>query len=627
MPEQDNSESFAARTRWWSARGFGSVAAHSATRRAPPSECILLSGAQLLASPDRQSMMSRRTLPNARVTALVFGIVPCALGVGLGQYLRWSGAVWLTDAGGFWPIFCLIASLLSGLYLLLTRVYERTPRISAWLMLTWSWLYVPFWLTAVELPRTSALIAGDGRVLIVGDVVRPGGERAWLFAGRGRNRIIRSVEGTATINAVDVQYKFAPSYIASCRDEDDLSRPLVDALTAALATEATKPRSSRIAVFEAKDAQSQFLAGVCRAVMGSESPCPLKLTITPNPAATPPGGLWSKHFSEQEAIDGRHLPTLINLLTQDDARLTRKDAVYTLFMELAVTGADLAKVARTPHLLDDREFDALIGRILAAPDAGNEALSLYAWVTRLNPEQRGALRARAFREAGLASLIKQHGPGRITDSELGDLSNRLRHEFTASPDVAILALEAFGERLPPNLQASAVDGVARGNASQALAALRHLDVASPLRAVLVKKVIGEAGLKDLEGKLSQGKLEELLTPAEARAVVASIIAKAGSSREWLDFAMRVVPARVMTAVERKVIVDELMFSSLKSALEFVSANRQFLDASDVSDVTRDYARTIAPDFCLHLTHRNANRHTEYFSEAQLEIFRKCAQVK
>ena len=83
----------------------------------------------------------------------------------------------------------------------------------------------------------------------------------------------------------------------------------------------------------------------------------------------------------------------------------------------------------------------------------------------------------------------------------------------------------------------------------------------------------------------------------------------------------------MTSSERKAIVNELMFASTKSALEFVSENRQYLEASDVSDVTTDYTKTIARDMCLHLTHRNTNRGFEYFSPAQVQIFRECAQGK
>lgn len=571
--------------------------------------------------------MGQSGRPNPRVFATVFGVLPCLLGVGLGQYLRWNGTVWLTDAGGFWPIFCCVASVLALTYLALTTVYDKTVRAAAWLMLAWTWLYVPFWLTAVALPKFSAVVGSDGRVYIVSDWMRPDSSRVWLFAGRGSNKVVRNVEGSATINAVDVSYKFANAYIASCGNDEDIARPLVDSLTAALTTEIGKSRSLRLPLFESKIAQSQFLTGVCHDTWGSKSPCPVKLTIAPNSAATLPGGLWSKHFTEQEAIDERYLPALLNLLTQDNSRLVRKNEVYGLFMELAESATDLAKLAGKPQQLDDAQLDAVIKRILLSPQAGNEALSLYKSVSRLTQEQREALRAKALNEADIASIIKQYGAGRITDSELAQLARRMRPEFGKNPDLAIQTLEAFGERLPQDLRTSAVEGVVGAGASHALSALRHLDFSSPLRSVLLRKIIAEASLKDLDGISSRGKFEELLTPAEARSLIASIIAKAHASKDWLDFAVRVLPARAMTADERKAIIDELMFVSNKSALEFVSENRQYLDASEVSSVTRDYARTVVPDFCLHLTHRNLNRQIDYFSDAQIEIFRKCAQKK
>lgn len=565
--------------------------------------------------------------PNALLMALVFGVLPCALGVGFGQYLRWRGVVWLTDIGSFWPLFCFATSLAAAVYLVLTKVYDGTLRTSAWLMLTWTWFYFPFWLTAVEVPKTSAVIGTDGRVSIVSETVRADASRAWLFAGRGGSKIIRNAEGTATINAVDVQYKFAPSHIASCGDEEDLSQPVLSAMTAALATEVAKPRSLRVSLFESKDAREQFLASVCRTVAGSKTPCPLKMTILPSAAATAPGGLWSKHFTESEAIDEGHIPTLITLLTQDNSRLAQKDTVYSRFMELAKTSSELVKVALKPHVLDDDQFSALIRRIIDQPDGGNDALSLYTSVTRLTPEQREALRGKAFQEAGIAHIIRQYGPGRISDSELAQLATRLRAETATNAEAAILMLEAFGPRLPLDLQTSSVDSIARSHASHALSALRYLEPTSPLRAVLLQKVIAEATQKDLDAKLSKGKLEELLAPSEARSVIASVVGKTGSSSEWVEFAARGIPARAMTAEERKRVIDELMFSSPRLALEFVSENRQHLAPSDVLDVTRDYARTIAADHCLHLTHRNANRQIDYFSDAQIKIFQACADAK
>ena len=182
----------------------------------------------------------------------------------------------------------------------------------------------------------------------------------------------------------------------------------------------------------------------------------------------------------------------------------------------------------------------------------------------------------------------------------------------------------------PNATAEdAVKVIVKARASYALSALRHLNFSPSLRQTLVKKVIADADLDDLgSAKLSRENLEEVLSPVEARALIARLVGKSGSSKEWLELAVRLVPIRAMTTPERKaIVVNELMFASTKSALEFVSDNLQYLEASDVRDVTTDYTKTIARDMCLHLTHRNTNRGFEYFSQAQVQIFRECALGK
>ena len=127
--------------------------------------------------------------------------------------------------------------------------------------------------------------------------------------------------------------------------------------------------------------------------------------------------------------------------------------------------------------------------------------------------------------------------------------------------------------------------------------------------------------------LSREALEDLLTPAEMRALIATLIRRSETSAKWLGFAVRVLPVRAMTPLERKALLNGLLFESTKSALEFASEQRHYLEAEDVNDVTYDYTKTITPDFCLHLSHRNKNRKTDYFSEGQLQIFRDCAQPK
>src|SRR5882672_3019217 len=157
-------------------------------------------------------MESSSTRPNAMLKATAFGIIPCILGIGIGQYLRWSGTIWLTDAGGFWPVVCLGASLATFIKLSVTPVRDRTLHFWAWLVITWTWLYFPFWLTAAEIPQSSAVVSKDGRVFVAGDSARQPSSKVFLLTGRGGNRIVRNVVGTTTVNSVEVKYRFAEPY-------------------------------------------------------------------------------------------------------------------------------------------------------------------------------------------------------------------------------------------------------------------------------------------------------------------------------------------------------------------------------------------------------------------------------
>jgi hypothetical protein len=571
-------------------------------------------------------MGSTPTRKNAIAKVMIFGIIPCILGTGIGQYLRWSGAIWLTDAGGFWPVVCLGASLATFIKLAITSVRDRTLHVCAWLVITWTWLYFPFWITAEEIPQSSAVVSKHGRVLIASESARRPGNKVFLLGGRGGKKIVRNTAGTAIVNSVEVKYRFAEPYIATRSDGEDISKPLISALSALLAAESAKPRSARIALFETRKAYDRLIESTCRAVDQDSSTCPMKLDLIPQATARGVGGIWSKHYTEQEAIAEGHLPTLVQLLTQDSSPLGARDVVFALFMELAGSTADVAKVARRSRILDEGQFDQLIKRILVAPDGGDDALSIVVDVNRLRQEQRLALRAKVLREASIELIVKHVAPLRISDAEIQQLVPRMRSTFDLNPAVAVSALDAFGERLPWEAQDDAVRAIVHARASYALTALRHLDFSSSLRETLLQKVIADAGIDDLgAAKLSRENLEDTFTPPEVRPFIASTVRKSQSSKEWLDFAVRVLPIRAMTIPERKVIVNELMFVSTKAALEFVSENRQYLEAAEVSEVTHDYTRTIERDMCLHLTHRNASRGVAYFSEAQLEIFRECAQ--
>jgi len=256
-------------------------------------------------------------------------------------------------------------------------------------------------------------------------------------------------------------------------------------------------------------------------------------------------------------------------------------------------------------------------------------VSVLSKVNRLTDVHRRQLRLKVLREASLALIANNAAALRISDAEIAQLAGaRMQASAELSPDVAVLLLETFGERLPFEAQHEAIASIVGGSASHALAALRHVNFSSGWRQKLLRKVVSDATYQDFEAaRLSREALEDLLAPEEMRSLIASVVKKSETSARWLTVAVRLLPVRAMTPAERGAVINALLFESTKSAVEFVSENRHLLTAADVNDVTRDYARTIERDFCLHLSHRNKNRKTDYFSEAQLQIFRDCAEAK
>ena len=573
-------------------------------------------------------MESSSTRQQRMVAATVFGIVPCILGVGIGQVLRWSDTIWLTDAGGFWPIICLVASVAALVKRAISPFDDRTTCVASWLVVAWTWLYFPLWLTATEIPQSSAVISRDGRVFIASEWARHSTNKVWLLTGRAGTRIVHNVAGTATVKAVEVRYRFAEPHIATRSNEEDISQSVISAVNAALTAEAEQPRSSRIALFERGNVHDQLLNKICRAVALDTPTCPLKLNLSPQSDATTVGAVWSKYYTEKEAVEERHLPTLVQLLTHENAQLVDRDQVFLLFVELAVSVNDLAKVARKPRMLRDDQLDELIRRIVVTPGGGDEVVRVLAEGNRLKPEQRRELRAKMLREASIELIAKHAAPLRISDAEVAQLAVRMRAAFETSPDVALLVMETFGERLPPETQQDAVSAIVSAKAPYALAALQRLNCSGPLREKLFNKVLTDANYDDFDAaRLSREKLEDVLAPAEIRLLIANVIRKSESSAKWLSFAVRALPLRGLTSAERKSILNGLLFENAKSAFEFVSENRQYFEAADVNEVTYDYTKTITHDVCLHLSHRNRNRKVDYFSEVQLEILRDCAELK
>jgi hypothetical protein len=567
-------------------------------------------------------------LRNAKSTAVVFGLLPCALGLGAARYAHWTDTVWLTTAGSFWPI---VLSSVSGailVKLMFSPFKDRTSSTTAWLTLAWTWFYFPLWVAAREVPYAAAVVGGDGRVHIVSEATRDPALKVWFLTDHSGIRIVHNVVGKVILSSLELDYRYAGPYIATRGDNEDLSKLLTRAASAILQEEAARPRAAKIALLEKRAVQDRVLEKICHAAVADRVACPIKMRLSPRSEATAPGAAWSTYYTEKEAIEEKHLPTLLQLLTQPDSRLVNRGEVFALLLDIAEDVTPLSQVAQQSHSLDDEQFDKLIGRILASPGCGNEAVAIIAKANRLTSEQRLALRAKALGDASIATLLAHAAPLRISDPDIAQLAARMRPAFMADPSVAVRALEVFGERLPTDIQRDAVTEIVKAKPSHALAALRHVNFSTELRRNLMKKVLSDAGHADFSAAgLSKEKLQGILTPTEMRALIAMAVKRSETSGQWLEFALNSLPIGAMTSAEHKSLLTEVLFKSPKTALEFVSENRRYLDPGEVNEVTRDYTRTIAADLCLHLSHRNRNRKVEYFSEAQLQIFRDCAGSK
>ncbi len=557
--------------------------------------------------------------------ALVFGLLPCLLGVGTAQYLRWTDSVWLTIASWFWPILLSIISAAILIKLVFSPFEDRTSAVSAWLTLVLTWFYVPMWASAIELPRSAAVADSNGNVHLATRATRQPGYRIWLLTSSPGTKIVHDVSGQVTTHALVIDYTYAEPYIAARRDQDDLLASLTKAASAVLQEEVKQPRSSRVALLDDTALRKDVLERICRAAVGEQIPCPIKMRLTPEDNATAPGATWSKLHTEEEALQERHLPTLVRLLTQTDTPLADRDKVFSLLLECADTIAPISQVAQKPYWLSDDQFAELIARILASSESGNDAAAIVARVTRLKPEQRRALRAKALDEASIAALLEHAASLHISDAELVQLASRAGATFATDPATAVRALDLFAGRWPPETQRDAVVAIVKADAAYALKALEHLNFSSELRHMLMKKVLADAEYEDFtKARLTKEKLQVMFSSAELRSLIEMAVKRSETSESWMNFALNSLTVREMTPSERNSLLTGLLFKSPRAALEFVSENRRYLEPEEVNEVTRDYTRTIAADLCLHLSHRNANRRMEYFSETQLQIFRDCA---
>ena len=560
--------------------------------------------------------------------AVVFGLLPCALGLGSAQYARWTDAVWMTDAGWFWPTTLASISAAILLKLVFSAIADTSSAVAAWITLGTTWFYAPMWIMAAEVPYSAAIVGRDGSAHLVSDVTRHREHKVWFLTDRSGVRIVRNVAGTVTASSLELEYRYAVPYIGTRRHGEDISGPLAKAADAILREIAQGTRASRIALIEDRAVQAGVLARVCRAAAGDGIVCPLKMSVSPQKEETALGGVWSTRYTEDEAIEEKHLPSLVQLLTLTDSSLVRRDKVFAVFLELANSVAPLSRVAQKPYLLDDDQFNEVIRRILISPEGGDAAVEIVTKVNRSSEPQRLALRAKALAEARIATILDNAGELRISDAEITQLAPRMRLTFAAAPADAVHALNIFGDRLPPETQRAAVNGIVSAKSSYALSAMQHLNFSTELRRDLMNKILGDAALDDFsDARLSKEKLQAILTPSEMRQLITVAVNRGERSDEWLDFALTSLPMFDMTLTDRRILLNGLLFKSPKAALEFVSKNQDYLAPDEISEITRDYTRTVTGDFCLHLSHRNKNWRTRYFSEAQLQIFRDCAKSR
>jgi hypothetical protein len=565
---------------------------------------------------------------NGARTALVFWLLPCALGLGFAQILRWTDTVWLTTAGGFWPITLTAASIAILIRRLFSPFSDHTIATAAWLTVSLAWIFGPTWATAIEVPYAAAIISKEGRVHNVRDVARYPEYKVWFLTDRRGTRIVHNVTGKIVASAIEIEYRYADRYIGTRRHDEDLSEPLIRVASAIMKEEAQRSRASKIALLDETAIQNRLLERICMAAVGDRSDCPIKMKMLPQNEATGLGGTWSKFYSETEAIDEKHLPTLVRLLTTADSAIADPERVFAHFLKLADTVAPISQVAQHPYFLSDEQFNELIRRILLLPGCGDEAVAILPKSNRLTEEQRRALRAKALAEASIAKIVAQAGPLHISDADIAALAPRMQAAFVEEPGVAVRALEAFGQRLPAETQRHAVNRIVEAKASYALAALAHVNFSDDLRRDLMKKVLSDGVYEDFSvARLTKDKLQAVLIPAELKALIALAVKQSDSSKQWFEFALTSLPIRAMTPAERQSLLTGLMFESPRAAMEFVSKNRNYLDAGEVNEVTRGYSQTITADFCLHLSHRNKNWRVDYFSEDQLQIFRECAERK
>src|SRR5262245_52281476 len=140
-------------------------------------------------------MEYRSSLRDAKSRALIFGLLPCAVGLAGALYMHLADAIWLTTAGSFWPIVLSTISASILIKLAVSPFQDRTSAVAAWLTLAWTWFYFPLWATAREVPYAAAVIGRDGRVNLASQVTRDPALKIWFMTDHSGTRTVHNVVG------------------------------------------------------------------------------------------------------------------------------------------------------------------------------------------------------------------------------------------------------------------------------------------------------------------------------------------------------------------------------------------------------------------------------------------------
>ena len=145
---------------------------------------------------------------------------------------------------------------------------DRTIAGTAWVTLVLAWFLAPLWATAVNVPFAAAVVSRDGHVHTVREVARYPEYKVWFMIDHPGTRTVHNVSGKIVASSIEIDYRYADSYIATRQHNEDLAEPLTRAASVVLKEEAQRPRAAKIALVDDAAVQSRVIERICTADRG-----------------------------------------------------------------------------------------------------------------------------------------------------------------------------------------------------------------------------------------------------------------------------------------------------------------------------------------------------------------------